>query len=67
MQDQPDLEGGNLVMIPSTTDKMHLNFYIKTQILDFTAAILKELENWVFTLLFFPHLNLSGCCTEGRT
>ena len=49
MQDQPDLEGGNLVMIPSTTDKAHLNFYIRTQIFDLTATVLKELENWVIT------------------
>lgn len=64
MQDQPDLEGGNLVMIPSTTDKMHLNFYIKTQILDFTAAILKELENWVAAQKVGPEHNTILATTD---
>jgi len=56
MQDQPDLDRGNLVMIPSG-DLRHLNFYIKTQIFDLTAIILKELEGWVSETLDVNELN----------
>ena len=47
MSDQQDLEGGNVVMIPTTSDPQHLGFYIKTQILDLATSISKELEGWV--------------------
>eukprot|EP01114_Cavostelium_apophysatum_P012728 TRINITY_DN2914_c0_g1_i2.p1 TRINITY_DN2914_c0_g1~~TRINITY_DN2914_c0_g1_i2.p1 ORF type:complete len:1117 (-),score=390.23 TRINITY_DN2914_c0_g1_i2:29-3379(-) len=47
MPDQPDLSGGeSLVMIPNG-DMNRLSFYIRTQIFDMTATLLKTLEDWL--------------------
>lgn len=47
MPDQPDLTGGeSLVMIPNG-ELNRLQFYIRTQMMDITATLVKVIEGWI--------------------